>query len=103
MEYNEADIVKVFRRMGLHCSRHEQNLLHKPEGIRRVGRPAVSCLESVEDILKKRGVRNWMRNSQGRGDRRAVVKQARFITGHSIRICLLSISRLLNNKIIRSF
>jgi hypothetical protein len=33
----------------------------KPEGNRRVGKPELRRLESVEEDLKKMGVRNWRR------------------------------------------
>jgi hypothetical protein len=35
--------------------------LLKPEGNRRVGKPEVRWLESVEEDLKQMGVRNWRR------------------------------------------
>jgi len=35
--------------------------LLKPKGNRRVGKPKVRWFESVEEDLKKMGVRNWRR------------------------------------------
>jgi hypothetical protein len=66
--YDELDIVKVtktgrlrwlrllFRRQELDPCRKLSVL--KPEGNRRLGKPEVSWLESVERDLKKMGVRN---------------------------------------------
>jgi len=34
----------------------------KPEGTRRVGKPKLRWTESVEEDLKKKGLRNWRRN-----------------------------------------
>jgi len=69
--YDELDIVKVikigrlrwlrhlFRRQELDLSRKLSDL--KPEGSRLVGKPEMRWLESVEEDLKKMGVRNWGR------------------------------------------
>jgi hypothetical protein len=43
------------------------HLVHKPEGTRRVGRPASRWLDSIEEDLKIMGVRNWRRKSLDRG------------------------------------
>jgi hypothetical protein len=48
--------------------------LHKPEGTRRVGRPAIRCLYSAEDGSKTMGFRNWRRKSQDRDQWRAIVR-----------------------------
>jgi hypothetical protein len=45
--------------------------LHKPEGTRQVGRPAIELLDSVEDDLKT----NWRQTSQDRDQWEAVVKE----------------------------
>jgi hypothetical protein len=49
----------LFRRQKLDPCRKLSVL--KPEGNRRVGKPEVRWLESVEEDLKKMGVRNWGR------------------------------------------
>jgi hypothetical protein len=46
-----------------------------PEGIQRVGRPAIRWLDLAED-LKKMVVRNWRRKSRDRDQWRAIVKEA---------------------------
>jgi hypothetical protein len=51
-------------------------MLHKPEGTRRVEKPGIRWLDSVEGYAKKMGVRNWRRKSQDRDQWRAVVKEA---------------------------
>jgi hypothetical protein len=50
------------------------------EGTRRVGRPAVWWLDSVED-LKTTGVRNWRRKALDRDQWRAIVKEAKVLHG----------------------
>jgi hypothetical protein len=55
--------------------------LHKPEGTRRGGRPAVRWLDSVEEDLKTTGVRNWRRKTQDRDQWRATVKEAKIHHG----------------------
>jgi hypothetical protein len=37
---------------------------HKPESTRQVGRPAIKRLDSVEQDLKKMGIKNWRQKSQ---------------------------------------
>jgi len=70
--YDELDIVKmtkigrlrwlgqVFRMQELDPCRKLTVL--KPEGTRRVGKPKLRWTESVEEDLKKKGLRNWRRN-----------------------------------------
>jgi hypothetical protein len=60
--YNEPDLMNViksgrFRWLGHLFIMQEQNPcrklnLHKPEGVRQVGRPAIRCLDSIEYDLK---------------------------------------------------
>jgi hypothetical protein len=50
--------------------------LHKPEGTRRVDRPAVRWLGSVED-LKIVDSRNWRRKSHDQNQWREIVKEAK--------------------------
>ena len=49
--------------------------LHKPEGTRRVDRPAVGWLDSGEEDLKTMGLMNWRRKSQDRVQWRAIVEE----------------------------
>jgi hypothetical protein len=49
--------------------------LHKPEATRRAGRPAVTCLDSVEEDMKAMGFRHWKRKSQDLDQWRAIVKE----------------------------
>jgi hypothetical protein len=51
--------------------------LHKPEGTRRVGRPAVRWLDSIEEDIKIMGVRNWRRKTQDRDRWRAIVEETK--------------------------
>jgi uncharacterized phage-associated protein len=55
--------------------------MHKSEGTRRVDRPAVKWLNSVEEDFKTVGIRKWRRKSQDRDPWRAVVKQAKVHDG----------------------
>jgi hypothetical protein len=75
--YNEPDIVKVIKVEQLRWLGHlfrmqEQNscgnlTLHKPDGTRRVGRPALKwLLDSVKEDLNTMGIRNRRRKSQDR-------------------------------------
>jgi hypothetical protein len=69
MLYSELDIVMVtkigrlrwlghlFRMQELDCCRKITVL--KPDGTRRVGKPKLRFLESFEENLNNRGVRNW--------------------------------------------
>jgi hypothetical protein len=51
--------------------------LHKPEGTRRIGRPASRWLDSIEEDFKIMGVRNWRRKSLDRDQWTAIVKEAK--------------------------
>jgi hypothetical protein len=74
--YNEPDIVKVnkvgrLRWLGHLFRMQEQNscrklTLHKSEGTRQAGRPAIRWLDSAEEDLKTMRVRNWRRKRQDR-------------------------------------
>jgi hypothetical protein len=74
--YSEPDILNVIKIMKLRWlgqlfRMQEQNpfrqlTLHKPEGTRRVGRPAIRWLDSVEEDMKTMGFRNWKQKSQDR-------------------------------------
>jgi hypothetical protein len=67
--YNELHIIKVFKSGSLRWLGHRFRVQeqkpcrkltpHKPGGTRRVGRPAIRWLDSIEDDLKLTGVRNW--------------------------------------------
>jgi hypothetical protein len=50
--------------------------LHKPEGTRRAGRPAVRQLDRIE-YLKTVGARIWRQMSQDGDQWRAVMKEAK--------------------------
>jgi hypothetical protein len=67
---------------------HEQSpcrksTLHIPEDTRRVGRPAIGCLDSAGEDLKTTGVRNWRRKSQDQDQDqwRTIVKEAEVYCG----------------------
>ena len=53
----------------------------KPEGIRRVCRPAVRWPESVEEGLKIRGAVNWQREVPGSRPMRAIVEESKVHDG----------------------
>ena len=53
----------------------------KPEGTRRVGKPRLRWLESVEEDLKNIGVRNWKRKSQDREQWWTIVEEAKVHQG----------------------
>jgi hypothetical protein len=55
--------------------------LYKPEGTRRVGKPRVKWLESVETDLRKMGVKNWRHKTQVREEWRTILKQAKVRQG----------------------
>jgi hypothetical protein len=48
--------------------------LHKPEGTRRVGRPATRWLDSIKEDLKQ-GARDWRRKIQDRDQWRAIAEE----------------------------
>jgi hypothetical protein len=89
--YNEPDMVKVIkvgqlRLLGHPFRMQEQNpcrklTLHKPEGTRRVNRPASRWLDSIEEALKIMGIRNWRRKSLDRDQWGATVKEAKVHNG----------------------
>jgi hypothetical protein len=61
---NEPDTVKVIkgrrlRWLGKLLQNTGAKTVHKPEGTRRVGRPAIRWLHSVDEDLKTTGARNW--------------------------------------------
>jgi hypothetical protein len=70
--YNELDVVKVIkigrmRWLGHLCRRQELDPYRKitllqPEGTRRVRKPKSMWLDSVQEVIKKMGVRNWRNN-----------------------------------------
>ena len=49
----------------------------KLEGTRRVGKPSLRWLESVEEDLKNMGIRNWSRKSHDRDQLRTVLEKLR--------------------------
>jgi hypothetical protein len=84
--YNAPDIAKSGQskwsavKWLRHLRMKEQNpcrklTLHKPEGTRRAGRPAVGKADSVEEDLMTVGARNWRRKSQDRNQWRVVVNE----------------------------
>jgi hypothetical protein len=81
--YNEPDTMKVgrLRWLGHHFRMLELKpcgmlTLHKPEGTRRVGRPDVRWLESLEEDMKAMGARNWRRKPRDRDQWTEIVKEA---------------------------
>jgi hypothetical protein len=55
--------------------------LRKPERTRRVGRPAVRWLDSVEEDFKTMGFGNWRRKAQDQDQWRQIVKEAKVYHG----------------------
>jgi hypothetical protein len=51
--------------------------LLKPEGIRRVGKPQLSWLESFAGDLKNMDVRNWRRKYKDREQWRTILEEAK--------------------------
>ena len=49
----------------------------KPEGTWQVGKPKLRWLESVEEDVKKMGVRNWRRERQNREQWRTILEEAK--------------------------
>lgn len=84
---NQPDIVEVTKVRRLRWLGHlyrtqEQNpcsklALRKPEGTRRVDRPAYGWLDAVEEDLKTKGVRNWKQRPQNRDQWRAFIKETK--------------------------
>jgi hypothetical protein len=94
--FNEPDIVNVIKVGRLRWLGHlprmqERNpcrklTLNNPECTRRVGRPAIGWLDSIEEDLKKMCVRNWRRNLLDRDQWRAILyKRPRLIMDYSAR------------------
>ena len=85
--YSEPYIVKVVKIGRLRCLKHlfrmqeldrcRKYTLLKPEGTRRVGKPELRWLESVEEDLKTMGVRNWRRKSRDRDEWRTILEEAK--------------------------
>ena len=65
----------LFRMQELDPSRNLTPL--KPEGTRRVGKPKLKWLESVEEDLKNVGMRNWRDESQNREEWRTVLEKTK--------------------------
>jgi hypothetical protein len=55
--------------------------LHKPESTRRVGRPRVRWLESVETDLRKIGLKTWRRKTHDTEEWRTILKEAKVHQG----------------------
>jgi hypothetical protein len=55
--------------------------LHRPEGTRRVARPAIRWLDSIEEYLKIIGVRDWKRETQDWNQWTAIVEEAKVHCG----------------------
>jgi hypothetical protein len=89
--YNELDIVRVIkigrlRWLGHHFRMQEVGpcrklTLHKPEGTRRVRKPRVRWLESVETDLRKMGVKSWRCKMQDREEWRTILREAKVHQG----------------------
>jgi len=85
--YDDLDIVQLVkigrvRWLGQLFRMHELGPCRKltvlqPEGTRRAGKTKVRWLESVEEHLKKMGVRNWRRMSQDREQWREIVEEVK--------------------------
>jgi len=58
--------------------------LLKPEGTRRVGKPSLSWLGSVEEDLKNLGIRNWRSKSQDREQWRTILENSK---AHRVLYC----------------
>jgi hypothetical protein len=70
------------RWLGHRSTIQEQNpcrklTVHKSEGTRPVGRPAIRWLDSIEEDLKIMDVRNWRRKTQDRDQWRAIMEEAK--------------------------
>jgi hypothetical protein len=89
--YNEPGLLKIIKYGRLRWLGHlfimqEQNPcrklnLNKPEGTRRVGKPAVRRLDSIEGDVKIMVVRNWRRKTQDRDQWRAIAEEAKVHCG----------------------
>jgi hypothetical protein len=55
--------------------------VHKPDSTRRVGRPVVRWLDSIEDDLKILGITNWRRKTRDRDQLRAIMEEAKVQSG----------------------
>jgi hypothetical protein len=55
--------------------------LFKPEGTRRIGKPKLRWLDSVEENLKNMDVKNWRRKSQDREQWRAILEETKVHQG----------------------
>jgi hypothetical protein len=69
------------RRLGHHFKaqefdRYRERTVLKPEGTGHVGEPKMKYLDSVEEDLKKKGVRNWRRKSQDREQCKMILEEA---------------------------
>ena len=53
----------------------------KPEGTGRVGKPKLRWTESVEEDLKKTGLKDWRRKQQDRGQWKTILKEAKVHQG----------------------
>ena len=53
----------------------------KIEGTRRVGKPKLRWLESVEKNLKEMGMRNWRRQQQDREQQKVILVEAKVHQG----------------------
>jgi hypothetical protein len=87
-EPDVAEVVKVGRSRWLGHLFRMQELdpcrtltVLKPEDTRRVGKPELRWLESVEGDLKNMGVRNWRRESRDRDEWRTIWEEAKVLQG----------------------
>jgi hypothetical protein len=64
--------------------------LHKPEGTRRVGRPATRWLDSSEEDLTTTGVRGLSRKSRDRNQWRVFVKKGQGSSPKLKSLCLIN-------------
>jgi hypothetical protein len=69
-----TNYIKIGR--GNCLKRRSRTIAGKPDGNRRVGRPAIRWLDSVVN-LKVMGIRNWRLKPRDRNQWRAIFKEAR--------------------------
>jgi hypothetical protein len=86
MRYSESDPRRALEMAGTAFENTgveplQEVTLHKPEGTRRVGIPAIRWLDSVEEYFQTMGLRNWRRKPQDRDQWRVIVKEAKVHRG----------------------
>jgi hypothetical protein len=58
-----------------------ENRINKPFATRRIGKPKLRWLDSVEEDLKKMGVKNWRRKKQGNEQWNTILEEAKVHQG----------------------